>query len=62
MVTGELVCVEMGIGRPDGMLTSLCLPLHRQKNSYAAVGIAFFPFVLGCFGGVSSLAEIFLCT
>ena len=31
------------------------------ESSYAAVGYAFFPFILGCFGGIGSQAARFLC-
>ena len=33
----------------------------KHESSYAAVGYAFFPFVLGCFGGIGSQAARFLC-
>ena len=33
----------------------------KHERSYAAVGYAFFPFVLGCFGGIGSQAARFLC-
>ena len=33
----------------------------KHENSYAAVGYAFFPFVLGYFGGIGSKAARFLC-
>ena len=34
----------------------------KHESSYAAVGYAFSPFVLGCFGGIGSQAARFLCT
>ena len=34
----------------------------KHKSNYAAVSLAFFPFFLGCFGGIGSHAEKFLCT
>ena len=33
----------------------------KHERSYAAVGYAFFPFVLGCFGGIGSQVARFLC-
>ena len=33
----------------------------KYESSDAAVGYAFFPFVLGCFGGIGSQAARFLC-
>ena len=33
----------------------------KHESSYAAVCYAFFPFVLGCFGGLGSQAARFLC-
>ena len=35
---------------------------RKHETNYAAVGLAFFPFVLGCFGGIGSQAARFLCT
>ena len=34
---------------------------RKHENSYAAVNLAFFPFVLGCFGSIGSQAARFLC-
>ena len=63
---------EMGIGRPDGMLTRLSLrtiPLHRlrMKNSGSMrpimlLSVMLFSFIFGCFGGIGSQAARFLCT
>ena len=36
--------------------------LRKHETNYAAVGLAFFPFVLGCFCRVGSQAAKFLCT
>ena len=33
----------------------------KHECSYAAISYAFFPFVLGCFGGIGSQAARFLC-
>ena len=33
----------------------------KHESSYAAIGYAFFPFVLGCFSGIGSQAARFLC-
>ena len=35
---------------------------RKHETNYAAVYLAFFPFVLGCFGGIGSQAARFLCT
>ena len=34
---------------------------RTQETNYAAVCLAFFPFVRGCFGGIVSQAARFLC-
>ena len=77
MLKSVLWLLEKGFGRPDGMLTRLCLRFVVEKNTltraedakfrkyttnYAAVGLAFSPFVLGCFGSIGSKAARFLCT
>ena len=64
MLKSVLWLLEMGVGRPDGMLTRLSLrtiTLHSMKNS-VLLSLPFFPFVLGCFGGIGSQAGKFLCT
>ena len=35
---------------------------QKDETNYAAVGIAFFPIVLGCFGGIGYRTARFLCT
>ena len=35
---------------------------RKHETNYAAVGLAFFPLLLGCFGGIGSQAPRFLCT
>ena len=35
---------------------------RKHETNYAAVGLAFFYFVLGCFGGIGSQAARFLST
>ena len=33
----------------------------KLENNHVAIGLAFFPFVPGCFGGIGSQAARFLC-
>ena len=69
MLKSELWLLEMGIGRPNGMLTRLCLrtsnntltqaadeKFRKHETNYAAVGLAVFPFVLGALAVLASTA------
>ena len=62
MLMSVLCLLEMGIGRPDGMLTRLCLrtiPFQKHEINYAVVGLAFFLIVLGCFGFMRDFSVLF---